>query len=137
MKAALLTTGLLAALLSAGCASGSGCSPTQGTGDVQQYAIHVGSYPSQGMYMAPNSITVAKCSKVQFVVTNDDTTFHDLSLMNYGGPPIEHDAEAGQTVVTHHLGNDYFVAYMTGTFEVKCQVAGHADLGMRGTFTVN
>lgn len=100
------------------------------------FDIHVGSNADGTMYLTPGNIAVSHCAKVQFKVHNDDTIFHDVALLNYGGDSVEHEVEAGQTVTTHHAGTDYFVAKVTGTFPIICEVKGHADKGMKGTFTV-
>jgi uncharacterized cupredoxin-like copper-binding protein len=99
--------------------------------------IQVGTARDGSMFMSPNHLTAPKCARVQFTVENTDSQFHDLTVMNYDNEAIEHDAEAGQIVITHHLGNDYFITDETGTFVVKCQVADHAQRGMQGTLTVS
>lgn len=137
--------GILALVLSgvaaAGCTSAPTC-PTDGTygtdnNGVQVISIHVGSHPDGTMYMTPGTMCAHKGSNVRFVVINDDSIFHDVALISYGGTNIEHEVNPHSTVSTHHDGNDYFVASATGQFQVICEVAGHADKGMKGTFTVS
>jgi len=134
----LLMAAILVAVTAAvaGCSSSSAC-PAGGSGDVKVVEIHVGSSPGDKMYQNPSTITVNKCDKVRFSVHNDDSIFHDVALLDYDGSDIEHEVQPGQTVVTHHDGKDYFVATVTGTFTVKCEVSGHAGKGMTGTLVVN
>lgn len=124
----------------AGCTSSSpaqaSCS-ADGIGAVQALDLHVGSNPDGSMYLTPSTVTVAHCAKAQFVVHNDDAIFHDVALLNYAGDSFEHEAEPGQTVSTHHAGIDYFVAKASGSFPIICEVKGHAEKGMKGTFVVN
>ncbi|MHB8633401.1 MAG: hypothetical protein ACYDBQ_05450 [Thermoplasmatota archaeon] len=133
MRLALL---LVAAALMPGCSAPAPACPTLGTGDVQTIIIHVGSNADGSMYFYPGTITVAHCSKVQFAVTNDDSIFHDVALLNYGGHSYEHELGAGETKTTYNGGLGYFVADTVGSFPVICEVQGHAAKGMRATFVV-
>jgi uncharacterized cupredoxin-like copper-binding protein len=139
MRAALAVACLavLAAVALAGC-SATPC-PAGGTGATQAKTVHVGTNPDGSMYLTPAETRVPHCSKVSFVVVNDDPrTFHDVALLDYDGNDIEHEALGGQTVTTHHKGDLYFVATKKGTFDLLCEVRqpNHADLGMKGKFIV-
>ena len=137
----LLATVVSAIGLLAGCTLSrpppSPCTSTSGGGSFVRLDIQVGTSRGGSMFMSPTNLAAPKCARVQFIVHNEDSVFHDLSIIGYDGEVIEHDAEAGQTVVTHHLGNDYFIANDIGTFIVKCQVGDHAARGMQGTLTVS
>jgi uncharacterized cupredoxin-like copper-binding protein len=134
----LAAPAMLVLLTLAGCTDDEGggtCSDV--ASDVKTVEVHLGTSSDGKMYLTPTALTASQGEKVRFKVINDDATvFHDLALRNYNGKTIEHEVDAGKTVCTFTDGNPYFTATAKGSYEVYCEVTGHKDLGMKGTFTV-
>jgi uncharacterized cupredoxin-like copper-binding protein len=93
--------------------------------------LHAGTNPDGSMYITPKSVQVTKGDKVHLVLVNDDPgTPHDWALLSYGGKDIEVYTEGGATKAVD------FTADAAGDFRIVCQVVGHKQRGMEGTFTV-
>lgn len=144
----------------AGCAGDSNpcdgkANLTAGADGVVTVTIHIGwSQDRQSQYMTPDTVCVAKDSKVRFIVHNDDqasvdypgpgkNNFHDVALLQYNGVNYEHEAYAGKPPVTTCADGDgaspvpnckqtYFVASTAGTFRLICEVRIGDDTGGPG-----
>lgn len=130
----------LIALALAGCESESkaGTCGTVGS-DVKTLEVHVGTKADgHTMYLTPATVTATQGEKVRLKVVNDDSSaFHDVALKNYNGETYEHEVEAGATVCTYHGGEPYFTATAKGSYVMYCEVSGHKEAGMQGSFVVN
>jgi uncharacterized cupredoxin-like copper-binding protein len=142
MRAFLLAAALLLSLFLAGCGEENESKAgtcTDVPGDVRTVEVHVGTKSGGGgMYLTPTTVTAVQGEKLRFKVTNDDASvFHDVALKDYAGATYEHEVDGGHTVCTYHGGQPYLTASAKGTFELYCEVPGHKDAGMKGSFIVS
>ncbi len=132
--------GCLALTGLAGCTGeneGSACGDVES--GVTTLTIHLGTNADGSMYQTPKDLQAAMGAKVRFMVVNDDkTVFHDFAVLNlFGdGQKLEHEVDGGKTVCTTHDGEPYFTADKKGDYQTLCEVSGHKELGMKGTFKV-
>ena len=127
----LLAALLVAALVAAGCAGGSG--PTEVTVNMEEFAF------------VPDQFSVPAGSEVNLTLTNTGALEHNFIVMNAGseveGTWAEADAAnafftqnqtlAGETVtVTFTAPNE------PGEYQFLCSVPAHLEQGMAGTLTV-
>jgi uncharacterized cupredoxin-like copper-binding protein len=139
MRFALLALSLAFLLpFFAGCAdedAGAACGTP--AADVQSVTIHLGTGSNGKMYMTPTTFSAQAGSKVRFEVVNDDKdTFHDLAILDFfgAGKNLEHEVYGGKTVCTTHDGEPYAVVGPKGSYQAICEVPGHKEAGMAGTF---
>jgi FtsP/CotA-like multicopper oxidase with cupredoxin domain/plastocyanin len=76
---------------------------------------------------SPSTITVKVNEPVQITLQNSGAIVHNIAITN---PRFKVEANAGQT----RSGTVTFT--QPGTYEFICDIPGHANLGMRGTITV-
>lgn len=92
--------------------------------------IQAGTNPDGSMYLRPDKVSVLPNDRVTIRVTNVDSIFHDVAILGYGGRDIEIE------VPGHQTQEQTFVADTKGEFRLVCEVTGHKQKGMQGTFTV-
>ncbi len=80
--------------------------------------------------ITPNNLAIPS-GNVEFVVTNTGKFGHNLSISKDG-------TEIGKTstFTSGEGAQTLAVALQPGTYEILCNVPGHADKGMKGTLTV-
>lgn len=93
--------------------------------------IHAGGDPDGSLFFIPRSVTVTKGEDVRLTLVNDETTqAHDWVVLSYGERDLEAYAGPGETKTIA------FNADVAGSFRIICQLVGHKQRGMEGTFTV-
>lgn len=93
--------------------------------------IHAGSEGSR-LYFRPADIKVTQGDSVTLTLINDDaSTPHDWALLEYEGRDVEVYVNGGQTKTL-----PAFTANTPGEHRIVCQVVGHKQQGMVGTFIV-
>lgn len=93
--------------------------------------LHAGTRADGSMYIEPASVAVRQGEVVDLTLVNDDaSTPHDWALLSFGDRDIEVYTKGGETKTIR------FTADTAGTFRVVCQVVGHKQRGMEGTFVV-
>jgi len=111
----------------------------------QQITVHAGEF-----YFKPNTITLTVGQPVQLTIINDGQLDHDmksaipianLSYQKASNPADEQheNAEQGVFDVDFDKGTTAQVTFTptkAGTYELHCDVAGHTEAGMKGTFVV-
>ena len=71
----------------------------------------------------------AKAGTVDFAVTNDGTTTHNLEIEGDGVEEVTDDIAPGDSA-------DLAVDLQPGTYEIYCTIDSHRDQGMEGEVTV-
>lgn len=105
-------------------------------GGDRAFDVRAGTNSDGSMYFEPSDLVVRKGDLVTIRVTNVDPAgteyFHDLAILDWGGPRrhLEWEVEAQSTV------SRTFEASNVGKFRMICEVPGHEEAGMKGTFTV-
>lgn len=92
--------------------------------------VEVGTNSDGSMYLTPKDVTVQKGDEVTLRVTNVDSIFHDVALLDYAGQDIEIEVPAKRTETKT------FTATEAGDFRLICEVVGHKQKGMQGTLHV-
>lgn len=93
--------------------------------------IHAGTNADGSLYFSPKTVKVTKSDDVTLTLVNDDSDQpHDWALLSYNGRDIEAYVSAGRSKTVQ------FEADAIGTFRIVCQIVGHKQRGMEGSFVV-
>lgn len=93
--------------------------------------VHAGTNPDGSMSFTPSNVKAREGDKISLTVVNDDADKpHDWALLSYGGKDIEVYTREGETKTIT------FTASEAGDFRIVCQIVGHKQAGMVGTFSV-
>lgn len=99
--------------------------------DAAALTVHAGTGLGGQLYFSPRELRARQGDDVTLTIVNDDEDQpHDWALLSYGGQDIEAFVGPGASKTIT------FEAHAVGTYRVVCQVVGHKQAGMEGTFVV-